>query len=190
MVWRRTDGRGDVRYARPPGRQRRQRRRRSPTGTSMSPATMPWPRDLDTVIADRRLPDSWLEVTDRTGQDVDPADGAQVPAGAGDRRRDRPRDGPHAAGIEAAFIPGAVPVLPALRRLLRAGPRQRLRQAGHAGPGGPLVGDLADLDVDRAQPARPCRELPWTGRAQAADLRRQPAGRLAAGRALQRLRRR
>ena len=27
---------------------------------------LPWPRDRATVIADRRVPESWLEVSDRT----------------------------------------------------------------------------------------------------------------------------
>jgi hypothetical protein len=66
---------------------------------------MPWPRDLDTVIAERRLPDSWLEVSDRTGQDmVRPTARKYLPdpvtvdvAG-----RERPASG----GIEAAFLPG------------------------------------------------------------------------------------
>ena len=66
---------------------------------------MPWPRDLDTVIAERRLPDSWLEVSDRTGQDVvRPTARKYLPdpvtvdvAG---------RETPATGGIEAAFLPG------------------------------------------------------------------------------------
>src|SRR5262249_40062963 len=31
---------------------------------------MPWPRDLDTVVADRRVPESWLELSERTNEEV------------------------------------------------------------------------------------------------------------------------
>ena len=65
---------------------------------------LPWPRDLATVIADRRVPESWLEVSDRTGEDVvKPTARKYLP---------EPvtvdvygREGPDADGIEAAFIP-------------------------------------------------------------------------------------
>jgi tRNA A-37 threonylcarbamoyl transferase component Bud32/very-short-patch-repair endonuclease len=65
---------------------------------------LPWPRDLATVIADRRVPESWLEVNDRTGEDVvKPAARKYLP---------EPvtvdvygQEGPGADGIEAAFIP-------------------------------------------------------------------------------------
>ena len=65
---------------------------------------LPWPRDLATVIADRRVPESWLEVNDRSGEDV-------VKATA---RKYLPepvtvdvygQEGPDANGTEAAFIP-------------------------------------------------------------------------------------
>ena len=57
------------------------------------------------------------------------------------------------------------------------------------GPGGPLLGDVADLRVDRALPAGACRRRRSTPKApQAAHLRRQPPGRLPPGRPLQRLR--
>ena len=39
---------------------------------------------------------------------------------------------------------------------------QRLRQAGHARPGGPVVGHVADLHVDRAHRCGPCPRRPWT----------------------------
>jgi serine/threonine protein kinase/superfamily II DNA/RNA helicase/very-short-patch-repair endonuclease len=66
---------------------------------------MPWPRDLDTVISERRLPDSWLEVSDRTGQDVVKASMRKhlpAPVTVDVTARERPAHG----GIEAAFIPG------------------------------------------------------------------------------------
>ena len=65
---------------------------------------LPWPRDLATVIADRRVPESWLEVNERTSEDV-------VKATA---RKYLPepvtvdvygQEGPDAEGTEAAFIP-------------------------------------------------------------------------------------
>ena len=66
---------------------------------------MPWPRDLDTVIAERRLPDSWLEVSDRTGQDVVRPTARKYlpdPVTVDVAGRERPASG----GIEAAFLPG------------------------------------------------------------------------------------
>ena len=169
----------------PPGRQRvRWRRRRR----------IPLPLQRHAVAAgpgyrDRRAPPARLLAgglrPHRAGRGA--ADGPQVPSGPGDRRRGRPRearDRRNRGGVPAR----PVPVLPALRRLLRAGPRPGLRQAGDLGPGGPLVRDLADLDVDHAEPAGGAAGRPGPGGAQAADVRRQPAGRLAAGRSLQRLR--
>ena len=66
---------------------------------------MPWPRDLDTVIAERRLPDSWLEVSDRTGQDVVKPTARKYlpePVTVDVTGRETPASG----GIEAAFLPG------------------------------------------------------------------------------------
>ena len=149
---------------------------------------LPWPRDTETVVADRRVPESWLEVNDRTGKRPGPADRPPVPPGTGHRGRLRPRGASgrrHRGGVH----PGRVPVLPALRRLLRAAARQRLRQAGHPRPGGPVVGHDADLHVDRPLAAGHPRGRARRQRAQAPHLRRQPAGRGAAGRALQRLHR-
>jgi hypothetical protein len=67
---------------------------------------MPWPRDLDTVIAERRLPDSWLEVSDRIRQDmVRPMARKYLPdPGTVDVTG---RERPAAGGLEAAFRPGA-----------------------------------------------------------------------------------
>jgi serine/threonine protein kinase/superfamily II DNA/RNA helicase/very-short-patch-repair endonuclease len=65
---------------------------------------MPWPRDHATVIADRRVPESWLEVSDRTGEDViKPTARQYLPDPVtvdvnGDEHPDK-------NGIEAAFIP-------------------------------------------------------------------------------------
>ena len=151
-------------------------------------ADLPWPRDTETVVADRRVPESWLEVNDRTQARPGPADRPPVPPGPGHRgrlRSGRVRRGRHRGGVH----PGRVPVLPALRRLLRAAARQRLRQAGHPRPGGPVVGHDADLHVDRPLAAGHSRGGAGRQRAQAPHLRRQPAGRGAAGRALQRLHR-
>ena len=160
----------------------------TPTATCTCPADLPWPRDTETVVADRRVPESWLEVNDRTRRRPDPADRPPVPPGPGHRGRLRSRrvgGGRHRGGVH----PGRVPVLPALRRLLRAAARQRLRQAGHPRPGGPVVGHDADLHVDRPVAAGHPRGGARRQRAQAPHLRRQPAGRGAAGRALQRLHR-
>ena len=66
---------------------------------------MPWPRDLDTVIAERRLPDSWLEVSERTGQDVVRPTARKYlpePVTIDVTGREMPATG----GIEAAFLPG------------------------------------------------------------------------------------
>ena len=66
---------------------------------------MPWPRDLDTVIAERRLPDSWLEISERTGQDVVRPTARKYlpePVTIDVTGRETPATG----GIEAAFLPG------------------------------------------------------------------------------------
>ena len=65
---------------------------------------MPWPRDEQTVIADRRLPESWLEVSDRTGEDIiRPTARKYLPQAVtvDVYGEERPAEG----GIEAAFIP-------------------------------------------------------------------------------------
>ena len=108
------------------------------------------------MIADRRVPESWLEVSDRTDRGRHPAHGEQVRADAGDRGRLRARG---AGGrLEAAFIPGP------FRFCLRCGVSyEQVRGSDFAklatlDAGGPVVGDHADLDVDRPQPAgRPGR---------------------------------
>ena len=65
---------------------------------------LPWPRDLATVIADRRVPESWLEVSDRTGEDVvKPTARKYLPESV--TVDVYGREGPDADGIEAAFIP-------------------------------------------------------------------------------------
>ena len=90
----------------------------------------------------RGCPDSWL--------DRSTTDGSRPSSRA--RRKYLPEpvwvgadgtlDRPPARGSRLVR-PDAVRVLPALRGLLRAGPRQRLRQAGHPRPGGPVVGGHA-----------------------------------------------
>ena len=111
-------------------------------------ADLPWPRDTETVVADRRVPESWLEVNDRTQADQIRPTARQylpVPVTVDAYGHEGSREG----GIEAAFIPGA------FRFCLRCGvsyesaARQRLRQARHPRPGGPVVGHDADLHVDR-----------------------------------------
>ncbi len=65
---------------------------------------MPWPRDEQTVIADRRLPESWLEVSDRTGEDVIRPTARRYlpqPVTVDVYGQERPAVG----GVEAAFIP-------------------------------------------------------------------------------------
>jgi tRNA A-37 threonylcarbamoyl transferase component Bud32 len=65
---------------------------------------MPWPRDLATVIADRRVPESWLEVSDRTGEDViRPTARKYLPSAVTVDAYGHER--PETGGIEAAFIP-------------------------------------------------------------------------------------
>ena len=81
------------------------RRRATPTATSTSPATCRGRATLETVVADRRVPESWLEVNDRTGQDVVRPTARKylpVPVTVDAFGRERPAEG----GIEAAFIPG------------------------------------------------------------------------------------
>ena len=64
---------------------------------------LPWPRDRETVIADRRVPESWLEVSDRTKEDViRPTASKYVPIPV-----TVDVDGHEGQGaLEAAFIPG------------------------------------------------------------------------------------
>jgi ATP-dependent helicase YprA (DUF1998 family) len=65
---------------------------------------MPWPRDEQTVVADRRVPESWLEVSDRTGEDViRPSARRYLPQPVTVDVYGHER--PPAGGIEAAFIP-------------------------------------------------------------------------------------
>ena len=69
-------------------------------------ADLPWPRDVETVVADRRVPESWLEVSDRTGQDqVRPPSREYLPVPVTVDAFGH--EGPAEGGIEAAFIPGA-----------------------------------------------------------------------------------
>jgi serine/threonine protein kinase/very-short-patch-repair endonuclease len=101
VVWRKNDG-GAVRYL--------ARRDASAADGDQSDGYLyisrdtPWPRDKDTAIAERRLPESWLEVSATTGQDViKPSLTKYLPEPVtvdvfGHER-------PGADGIEAAFIP-------------------------------------------------------------------------------------
>jgi len=67
-------------------------------------ADLPWPRDNATVIADRRVPESWLELDDRTGADlIKPTSRKHLPDPVTVDIYGYER--PEANGIEAAFIP-------------------------------------------------------------------------------------
>ena len=64
---------------------------------------LPWPRDRETVIADRRVPESWLEVSDRTKEDViRPTASKYVPIPVTVDVYGHEGQG----ALEAAFIPG------------------------------------------------------------------------------------
>ena len=73
----------------------------------------PWPRDLQTVIDDRRIPESWLELSERTGDEVIRASARQyLPRTVtvdvyGHERGGAGEDGPGEGTetLEAAFIP-------------------------------------------------------------------------------------
>ena len=70
-------------------------------------ADLPWPRDVETVVADRRVPESWLEVNDRTGQRPGPADRPSSTSRCRSPWTPSATRGRWRGGIEAAFIPGA-----------------------------------------------------------------------------------
>ena len=104
---------GPVRHGHLPGPARRHRRRRGRRRTRrlhrrlpLRVRDLPWPRDMETVVADRRVPESWLEVNDRTGEDqVRPAARQYLPVPVTVDAFGH--EGPMEGGIEAAFIPGA-----------------------------------------------------------------------------------
>ena len=94
-----------------------------------------WPAD---PVADGRLPASWL-LPDASGQQIVTARRQDVPV----RYRAWPdgqampypsADVPLEGATVMAWIPGQVPVLPAVRRVVRAAAQQRVREAGDAGP--------------------------------------------------------
>ena len=67
---------------------------------------LPWPRDTETVVADRRVPESWLEVNDRTeGDQIRPTARQYLPVPVTVDAFGH--EGPAEGGTEAAFIPGA-----------------------------------------------------------------------------------
>jgi hypothetical protein len=66
-------------------------------------ADLPWPRDHATVIADRRVPESWLEVNDRTGDAIRPTARKYLPDPV--TVDIYGHECPDTNGIEAAFIP-------------------------------------------------------------------------------------
>jgi hypothetical protein len=69
-------------------------------------ADLPWPRDTETVVADRRVPESWLEVNDRTQADqIRPTSRQYLPVPVTVDAYGQ--EGSGEDGIEAAFIPGA-----------------------------------------------------------------------------------
>lgn len=64
-----------------------------------------WPRDLDTAISERRLPPGFLEISDRTGQEIiKPSSRKYLPEPVTVDAFGT--EHPAADGIEAAFIPG------------------------------------------------------------------------------------
>ena len=67
-------------------------------------ADLPWPRDLPDALAARRVPESWLEVSERTGEETVRPTARQYlprPVTVDAYGRERPETG----GTEAAFIP-------------------------------------------------------------------------------------
>ena len=146
----RPPGRPDASFVSAPG-PRRQRRRHASPATCTSAPTIPWPAD---PLAEGRLPDSWL--VDR------PDDGrAEV---LESKRKYLPdevwlRPDGSSSGHRHGHA-GLVRVRPRSRSacaagLLRAGPRQGLRQAGHPGRRGPVSAPSRCCQRQhRAQPAR------------------------------------
>ena len=106
-VWR-VDRRGDVTY-----QARRDTAmaddtdggpRQATDGYLYLSADLPWPRDLADALAARRLPESWLEVSERTGEEtVRPTARRYIPQPVTVDAYGRER--PEAGGTEAAFIP-------------------------------------------------------------------------------------
>jgi serine/threonine protein kinase/superfamily II DNA/RNA helicase/very-short-patch-repair endonuclease len=100
-VWRR-DKDGTVKYA--------ARRNASMSGGDDSDGylyisrDLAWPRDEDTAISERRVPEAFLETSDRTGQDIVKPSARKylpLPVTVDAYGTERPGSG----GIEAAFIP-------------------------------------------------------------------------------------
>ncbi|HEX7160319.1 MAG TPA: DEAD/DEAH box helicase, partial [Trebonia sp.] len=70
----------------------------------------PWPRDRDTVIADRRIPESWFEVDSDGGDVIKPTARRYLPqpvtVDVYGHERTPSTPGTGSDGLEAAFIPG------------------------------------------------------------------------------------
>ena len=164
-VWRQDQGRHSQ-LPRPPRHRHRRRttRRRRAARSSYADgylyvsADMPWPRDR----ADRRRRPAGARIlagnrrSHRRGRSSGPPPGRYLPQpvtvdvyGQEQPGQRRPRGRVH---------PRAVPVLPALRGLLRAATAARTSPSWPPSTGRPVIGDLADLHVDHpvacAIPAR------------------------------------
>ena len=189
VVWRRHRDGAVIYQARRDAADRRRtdedgRRRRLP----LRLRDLPWPRDLETVIADRRAARVLAggrrpHRPGRRPADA-PASTSRMPVTVDVFGHERPAGG----GIEAAFIPGP------FRFCLRCGVSyEQVRGSDFAKlatldqEGRSSATTLISMSIVRSPAGRPGRR-PGRRRPQAAHLRRQPAGRGAAGRALQRLR--
>jgi hypothetical protein len=163
-------------------------------------------RDLFEAQSDRGVTSGFIFV-DGEGELVvlGPGGGRQAPPrrlARGARRRHPGQEGcreeppqvhPGAAGGQGGrgrarclVRPGAVPLLPAMRRGLHGPPAVRLRQACDARVRWAEHRDDDPVAVRGARPAR--RRVPGSEGAEAAQLHRQPTRRVLAGRPLQRLR--
>ncbi len=167
---------GDVRAA--PARPTHRRGGRASPASSTSATTVPWPDDADEAIA--KLPDDWLErlVDGRQRVRARPREVRCRSRSASMRRTATERR----TALSAHYMPAPFRFCLQLRRRLRVRAAVRLRQARHrSAPEGRSTATTVLSLGDRAQPAGGRRPQP--DGAQAAQLHRQPAGRLAAGRA-------
>ena len=144
----------------------------------------PGPHDPEEAIADRRLPESWLEI-DEHGRRTS----SRRPTGPGCRVRSRRpvrRSSAEASCAPPSSPPRSCSACAARSATSRSAGKDFAKLATLDAEGRSL-GDLADLRVRRALPARAVPRRLDT-RPASCSLRRQPAGRQPPGRPLQRLR--